>query len=61
MDARKTSSPEPIAEALFQRAVALWGPERADVLRPALDQLAQQLRTLSQWAPQRELEPAFFL
>ena len=61
MERHGESSPQEIAEALFQRAVALWGPERAKDLRPALKHAADQLWTLSQHTPGVEVEPAFFL
>ena len=46
-----------IAEALFQQAVASWGQERAQALRPTLDQVADHLWTLSTNIPHQEVEP----
>ena len=58
---QEKGSPREIAEALFQRAVALWGEGRATALRSTLDQAAEHLWKLSRNTPEREVEPGFFL
>ena len=50
-----------IAETLFCRASELYGPERAQALRPNLEQMAQHLWLLSTQAPPPEVEPRFFV
>ena len=45
---------------LYQRAVELWGEDRAEVLRPNLERLAEALRVVSEHPPIREEDPAFF-
>ena len=48
------------SEKLFQRAVERWGTERAEVLRPGLERLAESLRKVAENLPRREEDPAFF-
>ena len=50
-----------IVEALFERAVALWGTERAADLRPILEQTAQNLWTLSRNLPEKHIEPGVIM
>ncbi|MSQ22003.1 MAG: hypothetical protein EXR53_01675 [Dehalococcoidia bacterium] len=50
-----------IAQALFQQATALYGPERADAIRSYLEQMAAHLWLLSTKPPHREVEPWFFM
>lgn len=61
MDTQGKGSPREIAEALFERAVALWGRERAAALRPILEQTAKNLWVLSRNAPERDVEPGFVM
>ena len=50
-----------IAEAMFQQAVALWGQEHAQALRPTLDQMANHLWMLSTNIPHQEVEPGLII
>lgn len=61
VEIRGESPPEEMAEVLFQRAVALWGQERAAVLRSFLAQTAEHLWMLSRNTPGEEEEPGFFM
>ena len=47
-------------EKLYERAVERWGKERAEVLRPSLERLAESLRQVAEHPPIREEDPAFF-
>ncbi|MBI4233563.1 MAG: hypothetical protein HY686_03890 [Chloroflexi bacterium] len=58
---RPGASEAEIARKLCEGAVDVWGPLRAEELRPNLERLAASLWQLSQNLPKREEEPAFFL
>jgi hypothetical protein len=49
---------EALANALIQQAVALFGEERVEQLRPSLEERAEQLWLLDQAPLDREEEPA---
>jgi hypothetical protein len=49
---------ENLTDALVQQAVMLQGEERAGLLRPGLDERAEQLWLLDQAPLDREEEPA---
>ena len=51
---------EEILRELTQQAKALWGNDRAEALRDALEQTAGQLREVSQAPPRPEVEPGFY-
>ncbi len=50
-----------IAEGLRAEAVRRFGPERADAIRPILEQTALELAQIAAFPLDREEEPAFFL
>ena len=50
---------EELTSYLFGQAVALFGEERAELLRPSLEERAEQLWLLTKAPPDREEEPAF--
>ena len=47
-----------LTNALFQQAVALFGEQRVEQLRPSLEERAEQLWLLSQTPLHRDEEPA---
>ncbi len=59
MDTQEKRSPREIAEALIERAAALWGRERAADLRPILEETSKHLWELSRNAPESDVEPGF--
>lgn len=54
-------SREEIAQELVAKATELWGQERAEAMRRALEEAAEHLLLVAQNLPGREEEPAFFL
>jgi hypothetical protein len=46
---------------LLEWAVSLWGADRADALRPALQSTAQELEQIISYPMDPQLEPIFFL
>lgn len=46
---------------LFEWATSLWGADRAEVLRPALEQTAQELEQIASYSINPQQEPIFFL
>ena len=55
------SSREAALQDMREKAVKLWGPERASLLEPSLKHMADYLGQLDENLPDREEEPAFFL
>lgn len=53
-------SKETVQTLLSSAAVIVWGAERAEVLRPVLAEVADQLFQVSQFPLAFEEEPAFF-
>ncbi len=51
---------EKYAEMLYQTAVQRYGEERANSLQPAIQQMAQSLTAVGEFAVPLEEEPAFF-
>ena len=56
----KQSSKEKILQELTEKAVALWGQDRAAILRSSLEQTATHLWEISQAEPGSSVEPGFF-
>ena len=54
-------SPDLIAGSLTDRAVALWGPERAEELQNLIQETAQRVWLISQDPPPANEEPGFYL
>ena len=54
-------SPDSIASSLTDRAVSLWGPERAEELRDLIKETAQRVWLISQDPPPADEEPGFYL
>ena len=54
-------SPDSIAGTLSDRAVALWGSERAEELRDLIQETAQRVWLISQDPPPADEEPGFYL
>ncbi|MBI5966437.1 MAG: hypothetical protein HY882_01080 [Deltaproteobacteria bacterium] len=52
---------EKFAEILSELAVRRFGEERAKVLNPAIQEIAQSLASIAEHIPELEEEPAFFL
>ena len=48
---------EEIAASLTQRAVALWGFDRAEVLEPVIDQTARHILRVSEHLPSADEDP----
>lgn len=48
-------------KVLFEWAGSLWGAEKAEVLRPALQSTAQELDQIASYPMDPQLEPIFFL
>jgi hypothetical protein len=57
-DPRRAAS---ILEGLRAEAIRRFGPERAEAIRPALEQTAEELALIAAFPLDREEEPAFFL
>jgi len=55
----RQSSQDDFFETLYQRAVALFGRERAEALRPSLQERAEQLWLVAQASPEWADEPPF--
>lgn len=53
-----SATKEELTNALIQQAVALFGQERANELRPSLEERVEQLRLLDQVPLDKEEEPA---
>ena len=53
-------SQEEIRQELAEQARALWGNERADELRSALETTASQLHEVGRVLPRAEVEPGFY-
>ena len=51
---------EDITRSLNQRAAELWGPERVEVLRPVIAEVASNIFRLSQDPPPPDEEPGFY-
>ena len=54
-------SQEGITQELVAKATELWGQERAEAIRGALEEVAENLWLVAQNLPDREAEPAFSL
>ena len=54
-------NPEITFEKLYQRAVEMWGEERAEADRQTLRERAYALQAISDNLPPREQQPAFLL
>ena len=54
-------SQEGITEELVTKAAEFWGRERADAIRPMLEEMGGYLWVVSQNLPDPEREPVFFL
>jgi len=48
-------------KVLFEWAVSLWGADRAEALRPALEQTAEELSQVASYPLDPHEEPIFFL
>ncbi len=59
LDTQEKLSPRDIAAALTERATALWGRERAAVLRPILEETSKHLWELARNPPESDVEPGF--
>ena len=55
-----TPSQEEITRGLSEQAKRLWGEERAEELKPSLENTASQLLRLAGNLPERDLEPGFY-
>ena len=55
------ASREEIFKSLENQAAALWGAERIDEHRPAIEGAAGNIWQLSQDLPDFEVEPGFYL
>jgi hypothetical protein len=53
------ASSEDITEELMEQAAALWGRERAEAIRPTLEETARHLLIVARNLPQHEVEPGF--
>ena len=49
-----------IRQELTERARALWGNDRAEALRSALENTASQLEEVGRVLPKPEVEPGFY-
>ena len=54
-------SREGIARELMAKAAELWGRERAEEIRAAVEETAAHLWLVAQAPPDPEVEPGFFL
>ena len=61
MDPRGKMTTKEMSEVLFQKAVAMYGKERALELKPSLEQTAENLVQLTKYVPNQDLEPGFYL
>lgn len=52
-------SQEDFSKELYDRALRLWGRQRAEALRKSINETSEQLLRVSQTLPSRELHPAF--
>jgi len=59
--AQSRLSLDDMMEALFQRAVAAYGQEHAQAMRPALEQMAHHLFALSNSTAVRDPAPSPFM
>ncbi len=59
--AQPAPSKEDIARALKQRAIELWGRQRAEAIGPTIEQTAANIWRISQHLPDEQEEPAFYL
>ena len=55
-----TDPRDEIAHSLRRRAADLWGPERAALLEPVIEEVASNLLRLSQDPPPHDEEPGFY-
>ena len=53
-------SEESITNSLNERATKLWGSQRAEVLRPLIEQTAARIWRISQDPPPPDEEPGFY-
>ena len=49
-----------ILQELTEKAIALWGQDRAQILRASLEQTAGYLWEIGQAEPGTDVEPGFF-
>ena len=49
-----------ILQELTEKAIALWGQDRAQILRASLEQTATHLWEIGQADPGTDVEPGFF-
>ena len=56
-----TMNPDITFEKLYQKAVEMWGKERAEADRQNLQQKAAALKTISENLPERDQQPAFYI
>ena len=54
-------SQQELADAMLQRAVAIWGNDYAEHLLPHINEMAGHLHLLSTGLSHNEVEPGFFL
>ena len=54
-------SEQDLADAMLQRAIALWGNDYAEQLHPHIKEMAGHLHILSADLSHNEVEPGFFL
>lgn len=57
----KSQPEQELADAMLQRAVALWGNDYAEQLLPHIKEMAGHLHVLSTDLSDNEVEPGFFL
>ena len=62
MSQNSESQPEQeLADAMLQRAIAIWSNDYAEQLLPYIEEMAGHLHVLSADLSDNEVEPGFFL
>jgi hypothetical protein len=52
---------EPQFTFLFESVINLWGNDRSEILRPALEQVVKELEQIASYPLDSYQEPIFFL
>ena len=52
---------EQITDSLKERATELWGRERAEAMRPVIEETAANIRRIAQDPPPPDEEPGFLV
>ena len=55
------ASREEIVRSLDEKAAAFWGRERAETVRPLIEETAGRIWRISQHPPPGDQEPGFYL